>query len=329
MPYTKREYLSVSTLVEFDRCPRRYFYRKYGLQPPDDYPQLTYGTAMHKAVPVALETENLSEALKAFCSVWNPVVEENPEWATDPTHNIFAAQKSLKHFIFSRGSGKCLYKLIRPPEGSLVSEESESEFECPWTVDVELPVPLAGRFDSFCRHRDTNKLWIYEFKTTSRLTSSFFDAHEMSPQNLVYTLIGQTLQGEPVEGVMVEGMLKHKTKVENMTQPIPVQDHHLYDALEWIQRTGQRLLDMEAKMEDLHDATPFYKNFCGCTPYIHYYMSGYRCEYADLCRVPDWATLKSLYREVPDHDFLKTNTNVPTKRIITSLPMFPSAGSSD
>lgn len=317
--YVKRKYLSVSTLLAFDRCPRRYFYQKSGLQQGETPLAPQYGTAMHKAVPIALQTGDFDRAMAGFLSVWEEVEEQQAETGdSDPKRNRRCAERSLKHFIFTHSGTKSLYKLIAPPVTDIVVDEKTSDYEVPWAIDIGLPIPLLGRFDAFCQHRDTGETWIWEFKTGSRINARFFEAHEMSPQNLTYCLAGRTLVGENIQGVMVEGMLVDKGKVDNMLQPVPVMMHHLGDMLSWLQITGQRLLDAEAYYLSCnpkdHPEAVFEKNFSMCTSYSHFYMPGFRCEYADLCRVPDWRSLTALYRVVPDHDFLKVSIDADAAR---------------
>jgi hypothetical protein len=308
--YVPRRYLSVSTLVDFARCKRRYFYGKSGLRSPGTAVPPEYGKAMHAGVPVALDTEDVDEAYAAFINVWESVESElTGEEAMDAMKKgktRECALRSLKHFVHTHSGNKSIYNLIEAPAGALPLAEKESRFEVPWAIDIGLRVPLVGRFDGLCRHRDTNGLWVFEFKTTSRLNAQFFDAHEMYTQNLTYNLVGQTIVDEPIEGVLLEGMLTNAKKVDNQCQFIPTAEWHLDDVLHWLKETGQALLDAEDLVAK-HGCTPeaaFCKNFCGCTPYTHYYVPAWRCDYADLCRLPNWRSMTDLYKTVPDHDFL-------------------------
>lgn len=309
--YVKRRYLSVSTLISFARCPRRYFYSKCGLQSHDEMLAPLYGSAMHAAVPVALETSDVTKSMAAFMSVWDEVESRlDASGDSDPKRNRTTAERSLKHFIHTHQGQRSLYTLTPPPAGALVTNDKTSSYEVPWAIDIGLPIPLVGRFDSFCVHRDTGEPWILELKTTSQLNARFFDAHEMSPQNATYCLVGQTLTGQNVAGIMIEGMLVDAKKVENITQPVPIQQHHLEDILRWLRATGHSLLKCEQAAEEQllgsDTGEHFLKDFTGCTPYPFFYTPGYRCEYADLCRVRDWRLLTSLYQIKPDHDFLRS-----------------------
>ena len=308
--YHKRKYLSISTLINYSRCKRRYFYSKNGLQSPEESLPPQYGGAMHKAVPLALQTGDLDTALDGFMSVWSEV-DENRIAAgddEDPKRTERTARRSLQHFIFTHQGTKSLYNLLPPPEGSLTVDDTVSDFEVPWAIDIGLPIPLVGRCDALCQHRDTGETWIWEFKTTSYLNSRFFDAHEMAVQNLTYTLACRTIAALDIKGVIVEGMLVHKSKVDNLAHPVPVMDYHLVDVHQWLVEQGSELLELEKKMEGMEDpAAVWTKNFSLCTPYALFYTPGFRCEYADMCRAGNWRHTSSLYKVVPDHDFLSVS----------------------
>lgn len=310
--YVKRRYLSVSTLVRYARCPRLYFYEKCGLRSDNLNTRPEYGSAMHCAVPVALETGDLQLSMKAFVESWRPIEEQlDVLGEEEPERNRRTAERSLKHFIHTHQGRRSIYKLKDPPEGKLPRPIDKSKFEVPWAIDIGLPIPLVGQWDGLCEHRDTGEDWIWELKTTSRLNASFFDAHEMYLQNLIYTAVGLTALNCPVRGVMLEGMLVHKTKADNQIHPLPVQEHHIEEALQWAYKVGMELLNaekvyletLEQGRDDAHCA--FLKDFTGCTPYSHFYMPGFRCDFADLCRVPDYRVMTSLYRVTEDHDFLQ------------------------
>lgn len=324
--YRRRKYLSVSTLISFARCHRKYFYEKNGLRSPGLQLAPIYGSALHQAVPVALDTEDITLAMEAFLSGWVETEEQMDILGdTDKKRNRTCAKRSLEHFIFTHRGGKSIYKLIPPPEGAIPLGSKTSKFEVPWSLDIGLRVPLAGFMDSLCEHRDTKEPWIWELKSTSSpLGTRFFDAHEMYIQNLTYTLVGQTMN-VPIAGVMLEGLHVSHNKVDNQVQMIPVVQHHIEDVLGWLQRTGQALLNAEdeyaSRMEELeanvnveefkitdqaHDAFP--KDFTGCTPYTFFYSPGFRCDFADLCRVPDWRQLTDLYNVVEDHDMFQDVT---------------------
>ncbi len=302
MGYRKRDYLSVSTLLSFARCPRRYFYQKNGLGPIEEFPALSYGSAMHKAIPPA-SMGDFDAAWDAFSSVWDDTIAND-------TRNNERAYKSLQHYCHTHTKGRSLFKFIPPPQGNIEVTEEVHEYEVPFAIDIGLPIPLVGRIDGIVEHRDTGRIWGYEFKTAGRMNANFFDSFEMHIQILTYALVLRTLTSEPLQGVMVEGMLCAKNKVENMVHPVYVQDHHIEDIVIWLKYQGEMLLAMEERY--LSQGTDFPKDFTGCTAYTNFWIPSYRCEFADMCRVPDWKMAKSLYAERPEHKFFTELTTGET-----------------
>jgi len=294
MAYQKREYLSISTLLSFARCPRRYFYQKNGLTSPTPSPALSYGQAMHKAIPAASRGD-FPAAWEAFSSVWDDNLAND-------TRNNDRASRSLKHYCFEHTGDKSLFTFLSPPSGNIEVAEEVHEYEVPFAIDIGLPIPLVGRIDGLVQHRDTKKKWGYEFKTTgSPLTANFFSAFELNVQILSYGLVLHTLTGDHIEGVFVEGMLCSKTKVGNMIHPVYIQDHHLEDILIWLKYHGELLLACEERME-------FPKDFTGCNAYTNFYVPLGKCEFMNLCRPPKWEQAKSLYLEKPEHRFFTAIT---------------------
>ena len=297
--YAPREYLSVSTLMSFIRCPRRYFYQKCGLTTHEEPAALKYGTAMHKAVPLSF-TKSLDEVYATFDSVWQGV-------EADEKRNPRRARAQLSHFQHSHRGGRSIYTFEPPPSGTIKLDEETSEYEVPAVIDVGLPIPLVVRIDGLVRHRDTGELWGWEFKTTSRLNSNLFEGMEMNPQVLTYTLALQTLTGQKIKGMIAEAMLIDKTKVDNMAHPIPVQPHMVKSIATWLRYWGQLLLDCEAREAEL-GAEAFIKNFAGCSAYPLYYMPSFACDFANLCRVENWKDMVPFYRVKPDHKFVNLTT---------------------
>jgi len=297
--YAPREHLSVSTLIDYAKCPRLYFYKKCGLIPRPQSNALSYGIAMHKAVPVGL-TEGLDEAIEAFDSVWS---DEN----ADKKRNSANAHRSLSHFCFTHEGKKSLYRLVDPPKGDLEIDKDTSPYEVPFAIDIGLPIPLVGRIDGLVEHRDTGDLWGFEFKTTSSLTSRFPDAFEMNVQILTYALVLEMLTNKPIRGIMLEAMLVAQNKVDGLTHPVYTLKNHLDDILIWLQTLGSSLLDMEKRISEVDNpADAFPKDFTGCTPYTNFYYPGFRCSYNHLCRPADWRTTVGLYDVVdPDSGFTK------------------------
>jgi len=300
--YRPRDYISYSTLMSFIRCPRKYFYEKCGVSTKDEPTALIYGTAMHKAVPQLFTPGGLDAAIAAFQSVWDESLQ-------DSKHSLKRAIAQLSHFAHIHSGDRSLYTLLpAPPNPHITLADDVNDFEIPFVLDIGLRVPIAGRIDGWCRHRDTGKLYAWEFKTASRLTSSMFDSLEFNPQCLTYALVCSTLSTEPVAGVMFEAMLKDAHKCDGMTHPVHVQPHMLDDAATWLRYYGEQLLACEDMLDKNPQADParfFPKSFAGCTAYPMFYQTGSACNFMTLCRPNDWKTLLPYYDIKPEHKLVE------------------------
>ena len=297
--YQPRQWLSISSLVSFSRCPRKYFYSsgcRLG-SPNGPHPALTFGQAIHKAHPQLLIGEDktkIERALKDFSSIWTSEVDAQ---AQDKKRNINVAYRMLLDFYQGHSNGRSIYELVEPPKSNLIIAEDTNDFEVPFAIDIGLRVPLVGRIDALVRHRDSKKLWALEWKTASEVSQRFLEGFQRSPQCLAYCLALRVLTQEPVEGTMVEGLLVSTSR--NLTQliPVPALDHHIENFIKWATLMGGLLLECERLKE-------FPQHFTGCGPYSQFGMPGFSCEFGNLCDVPDWTRLKSLYATSEDRPFI-------------------------
>lgn len=297
-PYRKREYLSYSTLLSFARCPRRYEYQKRGIYPNEESNALLYGTAMHKAVDLALR-EGLPTATQAFDSVWDNQFADNKR-STQRAH------AQLAHYVHTHEKGKSIFVPEAPPQSTVKTTEDVSPYEIPFAIDIGLDIPLTGRLDGWCRHRDTGEYWGREFKTTSRISSGLFNGLELNPQLLTYALVLRSLAGKDIRGIMFEAMLVDPVKVDNMTHPVLIQDHQIDEIHTWLRYFGELLLACEARGE-------FPKNFSGCSSYPHFYTPGSHCEYETLCKIPRWQDMAHWYTVKEEHKMVELTSSVVVK----------------
>lgn len=297
--YRPRDYISYSTLMSFIRCPRKYFYSKCGITPKDESPALLFGSAMHKALPLAM-TKGIEPAVAAFRSVWDVSLG-------DAKHNDRRAVAMISHFAHERGQGRAIYELLPPPTNvHLPVGEDVGEYEIPFFIDVGVRVPIFGRIDAWCRHRDTGELWAWELKTMSRFQPAVFDSLEFNPQCLTYTLVCRTLSGKPLRGVMFEAVLKDPIKVANQTVPVDVPGHQVSRIALWLRYYAEQLLACEDlalryTAEGLDPAQAFVQNFGGCSAYPMFYQAGSTCDFVNLCRPRDWHALLPYYDIKPEH----------------------------
>lgn len=296
--YKPRRWLSFSSISNFIRCPRLFFYAS-GCRLSHvggEHHALDYGSAMHKALPIILETGNLAEAYEAFCEVW-----KDRDMLGDPKRNSTVAKLALVQYATERSTNWEI-ELIAPPQNNPVKdavppENRRSDFEIPFAISLpNVPVPFVGFIDFVGRHKRTGKLWIGEFKTTSQMGMTFNNSWPLNPQVLMYASVAQELYGEEVEGAVVEAVQSAKTKQENATVPVIFTQQNLAEAVSWTSMVCQQILDMERTKN-------FPKNFFGCSPYPMFGQHGFGCRYRELCSVQDWQQFSALYNVRHENPF--------------------------
>lgn len=289
--YNKREYLSISSLCAFARCPRRYFYSS-GCRLKDGPPHsaLLFGEAIHKAFPLAV-LSGVQEAMRAFDTVWDDA-------NADDKRNRDKATLMLADVHHSHKGARSLYELLEPPGGALEIEDRVSDYEVPFAIDIGLDVPLVGRIDGLVRHRDTKELFGLEIKTSQEVSGRYFDQYQIHPQPQGYTLALRQLVEEPVAGVIVEALRVSKTpRVETLPHPIRVSDFELKDFVTWAHFIGSQLLECERLGE-------FPKAPSGCATYAMFGQSGFVCDFQRLCKVEDWTTMADTFEVGNDRPFV-------------------------
>jgi hypothetical protein len=271
-------------LTTFSRCPRRFFYSSgLRLQAGTGVgTALKFGEAIHAALPQAF-FDDVPGAFASFLRVWGSTPE-------DDKRNPRTAKLILEDFASSHANGHSIYQLLPPPPGIPKLGERISDYEIPFALDVGLSRPLVGRVDALAQHRDTGELWAIEWKTSSEMSTRFFDGFTFNPQVLCYTLALRSY-GLPVRGAIVEALKVSIAKAkaqETLSQPIFVDDCHIQDFLTWVRYVGTQIEDCEKHQE-------FPKDMSACTPYSQHGSAGYQCEFMPLCLVPDWTSLLPMF----------------------------------
>lgn len=232
---------------------------------------------------------DLSKAL----SEWTRVFGTTPP---DERRNLSQATLSLAHYAATHKRGLCLFNLLDPPTGGLGISDDTSPWEIPWAIDIGLDVPLVGRMDGLCEHRDSKELMVWELKTSSEMSARLMTGFELNSQVCAYTLAMRVLTGKPVSGVMMD-FVGTKKNAEDQVHPVRVTDFMLSDTIEALRFTGSMILECEKLQK-------FPKDFSACTPYQMFGMPGYMCEYKNLCHgTEDWTKLKQFYTVKPDRPF--------------------------
>lgn len=295
--YKKRDYLSITSLEQFARCPRKFFYGSgCGLRQPEEHAALSFGGAMHKGIPIVLSGGSIDDAMKEFDTIFDASMG-------DDTRNRPKAIEMLRDVQQNRTNGRGLYNILQPPSGIADLGISRSQWEIPFAIDIGLPVPLVGLIDGWCQHIQTGEKWVLEYKTSREVSTRFLEGFTSNPQVIGYTLALKMLSGEPVRGCMVEALRVGKT-IETTCQPIYVTPQQIEMFIKWARFYGTLLL----KCEELGD---FPQALTGCNPYHMFGMPGYTCDFSHLCHsTDDWTKLMDLFKVNRDHEFRVTPLSV-------------------
>lgn len=289
--YTPRKWLSISSLVAVSRCPRRYFYSSGCRLVPGEgeHVALKFGEAIHAALPWILAHNDLAKAYSEFMRIWGTTLGDEKR---NPTN----AKIMLASYQASHRPGSCLFTIKEPPRGDIEISDRVSAWEIPWALDIGLNVPLVGRIDGLCTHRDTKEPFGLEFKTSSEMSARVVTGFEMNTQITGYTLALRTYTGEPVAGIMLDLVGVQKKGPSEMTYPLRVLNHQLEAFLRWARRWGSYILECEKIGEFDYDYT-------GCTPYQAFGTPGYMCEYKVLCQTEDWTKFRGFFKQRDDRPF--------------------------
>lgn len=275
--YHKRTHLSPSSLATLGRCPRRFFLKNgLLLQTPGLKSALCFGEAIHRAMP-HVQRGDIASALGAFATIWKPELE-------DRKRNISRAEVILRTFMDTRKGS--LYEIQAPPESNV--EDKISPDEVSFAIDLGLPIPIVGRIDAVGKHRDTGEFWGIEYKTTSELSSRFFEGFQLNPQVAIYALALNMLSGEPYRGVIVEGLQVAITACNILAFPVRVEEQTFSDTVNWVKDSWELI-------ERCENSGVWPKNLCGCNPYASFGQPGYTCEFVQMCLSQDWESLVGLY----------------------------------
>lgn len=245
---------------------------------------MTFGEALHAALPKLLVTKDISLAMAEFSKVWKDG-DSHEDRKRNTERAMVMMEEVLEKFHDDRG----IFRLLEPPEGAVKIDETTSEYEIPFAIDIGLPVPLVGKIDSWAKHRDTGELWAVEYKTTSDVPTTFIRNMEINPQTIGYCLVLKSMVDKPVVGTYVVALQTAIRKTESLFQPILVQDHELQAFVHWAQFYGSMLLECERRQE-------FPKNLSACTPYPQYGQGGFMCDFSMLCKAEDWTDVKQFYQ---------------------------------
>jgi hypothetical protein len=282
LPVTRRNVFDNSIIETMARCPRRGFY-SYWLNravTKKSHP-LSWGSAVHKFMEV-LEGRYLtdgqdltqastyrSEAIKAGATYWSedPPLGHKRDWMT--------MERLIKTF------DACFEFWLREKN---MGQRQVLHTEQAFTITLPNGREFGGRIDQLLEWN--GRLWIRDFKTTSRMGATYGSQFDLSHQFSGYTYAARELSGRKVDGVIVNTIYNTKLKGPEVHEHLVTRkDAELEQWLESIQ--------FEMSLIDQYEAQDIWPmRTVACNDY-----GG--CPYQDGCKKGYWSHI--------DH-WLKENT---------------------
>lgn len=262
---------TASRLKAYHTCPMKEAlrYRKK-LAPVSSRPALAFGTAIHKGI----EMWSLEAALEALNMPFPMSQEEADE------------QETVRATVTALING---YMLMYAP---FDRHEPEKQFSMPirtTTGKSSSKLVIAGKIDDIAYIN--GECWIVEYKTASRLDSTYFDRLYLDTQITTYMVAARRMGYNPV-GVIYRVLRKpslKRGKTESLAQFLNRLEADISARPEWYfeeRKIYRSVDDLTAFEKQLYNETKLsndlYKK--GCT-YMHSTscsMYG-RCEYLPLC----------------------------------------------
>ncbi len=183
--------LDNSAVNTFNECPRKFYYQ-YVLhfQKPINA-ALHFGRVWHKMLDTWYTTGgDETKSRIAGLKEWG-LLDFPGEYRT-----LARCLDAFAKYIKTYGTPDEFKATVGFVEGAPMVEMA---IELQWP---EIPLPYVGKIDRIIR-TITDRLYIWDHKTTSRMDGSFFRGFEMSSQMLGYARLGTLMLGQPVAGVAI------------------------------------------------------------------------------------------------------------------------------
>lgn len=272
LPVFSREVYDNSVMSTHQGCPRKFYYQYHLCRAPAglNFP-IQFGIAYHK-YRENLEMLYLNDSDVAlwprYHQVASAVCQEN--WQEPPLGHKHEWQTNARlrttlNMAFDRWK-------MEKENNRLVVIHAERPFE------LTLPSGhrFGGRIDQLLEWN--NKLWIRDFKTTSRMGASYESRFDPDNQMTGYTWGMQQLSGRPVEGVIIEVVYNTKTKGPEFFQFLTTRSQfHVESWLETVQH--------ELELIELHKTKDVWPQRTG------YCLNFGMCAFHEACQQSSWPSI--------------------------------------
>jgi hypothetical protein len=265
-----------TSLGEFKKCPRSYFYSiVMGYQPRQQSVHLTFGLLVHGAREAyegcKANGEDHEDALRgavayAMCATWDPDLGRG--WVSDhKLKNRLTLIRTIVWYLdeFGRDDALETVQLASGRPAIELSFRFDSGYASPATDE---PWTLCGHLDRIATLND--EPYVVDIKTTgSSISQSFFNEFSPGNQFSMYSLAGRVAFGMPVRGVVVDG-IQVATGFSRMLRGLVQRTPASLD--EWLAEVGYWLVEMS----DCAEAGVWPQNDRSC----HHYGG---CQFRGVC----------------------------------------------
>lgn len=287
------KFMDASRLSTIGRCEARFVFKcLYGFVHPEASTlPLDYGSVMHLVLP-HMYSGHPAKAVEVF----------NREWARydygeeDQKRNTALSISRIMDFVSNHSPERCPYEILHFDFSFPTKLISKNEI--PFLIDIGAMYPFCGRIDEGIFHRTLKAKFAYDFKTSSEISTRYFDGFWFSNQAVGYTLALSQLSGEKIVGIVYEAMRISKTNIENQMGFVYVSDTNIRKWIEEVKLTC-------ARIEAANDARVWRQENTLCSSYAGFGFPCKTCEYKLLCDSPDWKDSVRYYRRQKPFDPLE------------------------
>lgn len=288
LPVIPRDVFDHSILSTFSACPRKALY-SYELNRSGngDNPNTRFGSAYHRARYTyeklyiqltasgrSLDDEKVREGiltlgLAAALKDWTDPDTDDKFGYLDRKRLVESCELGFQQFLLEKSQGA--YEVIA--------------VEVPFTLKLPSGASFGGKIDRIDRWN--GKLWVRDYKTTSRAKSRKNKSDPIRPQYPYeplhsfsgYTWAAEKLSGQPIEGVLVDGLYNTKENGPELFNVISSRSElDIEDFIEWAE--GEI-----ASYKEAQQAQTWIKRTNSCNMY-----SG--CFYREACLQSSWGRIE-------------------------------------
>lgn len=275
LPVVPRESYDNSIIETHARCPRKAYYNYFRNRGHEGKNYvLLWGEAYHKFREVMIKNfieadyvwsdDHAMAAYAAAFAIYNedPPIGHKREWAT-----LARFKKTLE-----LGTQHFLNELALGNRRVLFTEQ-------PFTLALPSGRRFGGRMDEILEWN--SKLWVRDYKTTSRMGATYGNAFDPNNQMTGYAWAARQLSGRPVSGVIIQSVYNTKNNGPSIHEFLTTRSEGIIN--QWVESIEAELDDIEKHIDEniWPMRTLSCNDFSGC-------MFREACQHDHWSGIEDW-----------------------------------------